>query len=350
MYYRPEYEAGNLLNDGPWRITFDTNPDDCNLHCIMCEQNSINDPAPNNRKGKLKRRMDISLIRKVLIDMKDSALREIIPSTMGEPLLYKHMNEIIEMCNEYGIKLNLTTNGTFPILGARAWAQQITPVASDVKISWNGACKETQEFIMEGADWEQQLHNAATFIQVRDEIASKGINRCSVTFQMTFMEANVLELPEIVKLAAQLGVDRVKGHHLWIHSKEMEPQSLRRNSRSIAKWNLIVDEVYKAADKYRLTDGSKVFVDNIFPLSNDSTVDIAPNSVCPFLGKEAWVSAEGRFDPCCAPDQLRRQLGDFGDLHSRSLLDIWHSDEYKRMRNTYRQNSLCQRCNMRRPN
>ena len=22
---------------GPWRITFDTNPDDCNLHCIMCE-------------------------------------------------------------------------------------------------------------------------------------------------------------------------------------------------------------------------------------------------------------------------------------------------------------------------
>ena len=25
---------------GPWRITFDTNPDDCNLHCIMCEDHS----------------------------------------------------------------------------------------------------------------------------------------------------------------------------------------------------------------------------------------------------------------------------------------------------------------------
>jgi hypothetical protein len=25
---------------GPWRITFDTNPDDCNLHCIMCEEHS----------------------------------------------------------------------------------------------------------------------------------------------------------------------------------------------------------------------------------------------------------------------------------------------------------------------
>ena len=25
---------------GPWRITFDTNPDDCNLRCVMCEEHS----------------------------------------------------------------------------------------------------------------------------------------------------------------------------------------------------------------------------------------------------------------------------------------------------------------------
>src|SRR5207253_2951864 len=25
---------------GPWRITFDTNPDTCNLHCVMCEEHS----------------------------------------------------------------------------------------------------------------------------------------------------------------------------------------------------------------------------------------------------------------------------------------------------------------------
>ncbi len=27
--------------EGPWRITFDTNPDNCNLKCIMCEEHSI---------------------------------------------------------------------------------------------------------------------------------------------------------------------------------------------------------------------------------------------------------------------------------------------------------------------
>ena len=30
--------------DAPWRITFDTNPDDCNLNCVMCEEHSPTAP------------------------------------------------------------------------------------------------------------------------------------------------------------------------------------------------------------------------------------------------------------------------------------------------------------------
>ena len=33
-------ETASDSKPGPWRITFDTNPDDCNLHCIMCEDHS----------------------------------------------------------------------------------------------------------------------------------------------------------------------------------------------------------------------------------------------------------------------------------------------------------------------
>ena len=41
-------------------------------------------------------------------------LREVIPSTMGEPLLYSHFDELLELCESLEISLNLTTNGTFP--------------------------------------------------------------------------------------------------------------------------------------------------------------------------------------------------------------------------------------------
>jgi hypothetical protein len=64
---------------------------------------------------------------------------------MGEPLLYEHFDRIVELCRHYGMRLNLTTNGTFPKRGVRKWADVIVPVGSDVKISFNGATTGTQE-------------------------------------------------------------------------------------------------------------------------------------------------------------------------------------------------------------
>ena len=339
------------MRPGPWRITFDTNPDDCNLHCIMCEEHSPYSPLQRQRiqAGRPKRRMDIALIRRVLEEAQGTPLREIIPSTMGEPLVYKHFDEILDLCTHYGVKLNLTTNGTFPGRGAQSWAERIVPVTSDVKISWNGARKETQEAIMRGTRWERVLANVRTFIRVRDEHAVRGGNRCRVTFQLTFLETNVGELPAIVQLAASLGVDRVKGHHLWAHFAEIKPLSMRRNQEAITRWNAVVQEAYETAEQYRLPNGAKVLLENIFPLEPGAEVDISPEASCPFLGQEAWVSAMGRFDPCCAPDAQRRTLGEFGNLKEQSLYDIWHSPAYQTLQSTYRSHPLCKGCNMRSP-
>ena len=347
-------DTGNLGNQGrlgPWRITFDTNPDDCNLHCIMCEDHSpYSTTQIDRRKAKRpKRRMGIDLIRRVMEESRGTDLREIIPSTMGEPLVYHHFDEILDLCADYGVMLNLTTNGTFPQRGARAWAERIVPVTSDVKISWNGSTKVTHEKIMLGSKWETVVENVRTFIDFRDAHAAEGGNRCRVTFQLTFMEVNVDELPGIVKLAASLGVDRVKGHHIWVHINQMRHQSMRRSPEAIRRWNAIVDETDEAADRYRLPSGKRVLLENIFRLDEKDAGEIAPDGVCPFLGQEAWVAADGRFNPCCAPDVLRRSLGEFGNVNSTSLYGIWESEAYRNLEANYMENSLCQGCNMRRP-
>ena len=350
---KPKAESGPTTRErsGPWRITFDTNPDDCNLHCIMCEDHSPYSSTQSDRRkaGRPKRRMGIDLIRRVMEESRGTGLREIIPSTMGEPLLYRHFDEILDLCAEYGVKLNLTTNGTFPKLGAEAWAERIVPVTSDVKVSWNGATKQTHENVMLGSNWEMVIENVRTFIVVRDAHAEAGGNRCRVTFQLTFMEINVSELPDIVKLAVELGVDRVKGHHLWVHFSEVRRQSMRRNPDAIARWNDIVDSAYEVAERHRLPNGDRVLLENIFRLDENGEVDIAPDGVCPFLGQEAWVASDGRFNPCCAPDALRRTLGYFGNVNSASLYDIWESAEYRNLEANYMENALCQGCNMRRP-
>ena len=337
---------------GPWRITFDTNPDTCNMRCAMCEEHSPHSPlqAARRREGRPRRLMPIELLRRIVADAAPHGLREIVPSTMGEPLLYEHFGEILALCREHGVKLNLTTNGTFPKLGAKAWAERIVPVASDVKISWNGATKATQEAIMIGSRWKKALDNVRTFIAVRDAYAAKGGDRCRVTFQLTFMEANVAELADIVRLAARLGVDRVKGHHLWAHFDEIAAQSMRRDRNAIRRWNETVRAAGKAAGECMLPNGRPVLLENIDLLDEDgATHDIAPGGPCPFLGREAWVSAQGRFDPCCAPDAERRSLGEFGSLHDRGLMDIWRGDAYRTLVATYRNRALCLGCNMRRP-
>ncbi len=339
-----------LQKPGPWRITFDTNPDDCNLRCIMCEEHSIYSSCQTNRKeeGRPRRRMSIDLIRKVLQESVGSPLKEIIPSTMGEPLLYRGFDEIIQLCIQYGVKLNLTTNGTFPGCGATEWAKKIVPIGSDVKISWNGATKKTSELIMIGSNFEKRLKNVKDFIRVRDEWAAQGGNFCRVTFQLTFMEIGMEELPDVISLAASLGVNRVKGHHLWVFTQEMEDQNLRRNKMSIQRWNEVVIKALEVAEKERLPDGTKVILENIFTLDESAQEELVPKGVCPFLGEEAWVSSEGRFNPCCAPDKKRLELGEFGNLYDESLEKIWQGENYQELRKNYLKHSVCKSCNMRR--
>lgn len=337
---------------GPWRITFDTNPDNCNLHCIMCEEHSPHSPLQIRRKedDRPRRLMPIEMIERVIAEAAPRGLREVIPSTMGEPLLYKDFDRILELCREHKVRLNLTTNGTFPGRGAGAWAEAIVPVTSDVKISWNGATAATHEAIMLGARWEKVLANVREFIAVRDAHAVDGGNRCRVTFQLTFLESNVAELADIVRLAIDLGVDRVKGHHLWAHFREIEDLSMRRNRESILRWNEAVAAAQAVAAQRTLPSGARILLENIFPLDPDAAHhDLAPGGPCPFLGQEAWVSAQGRFDPCCAPDAQRRTLGDFGDLHRQGLLEIWQSDAYRGLVAGYRTRALCMGCNMRKP-
>ena len=336
---------------GPWRITFDTNPDSCNLHCVMCEEHSPHSDLQTDRRaaGRPRRVMPFELIERVVAAAAPHGLREVIPSTMGEPLLYDRFDDLLALCRHHGVRLNLTTNGTFPRRSAREWAERIVPVTSDVKISINGATAATQEAIMVGSRWDRLLDDVRAFIAVRDEVATAGGNRCRVTFQLTFLESNVVELADIVALAVKLGVDRVKGHHLWVHFEAMAGQSMRRDAAAIGRWNLAVERARAVAEERRLPNGERVLLDNIFPLDDDATADLAPGGPCPFLGQEAWVSATGRFDPCCAPDAQRRKLGEFGDLRSRGFMDVWRGPAYRELVATWRNRPLCLGCNMRRP-
>ena len=293
--------------------------------------------------------MPFDVISRVVVEASKHGLREIIPSTMGEPLLYERFDDILALCRRYDVKLNLTTNGSFPGLGATAWAEKIVPVASDVKISWNGATRETYEAIMRRGRFDAALEGVGRFVAVRDRVADEGGNRCQVSLQVTFLETNLHELPDIVRLAGRLGVDRVKGHHVWTHYPELEQLSMRRSNEAKGRWNEVVQECRAAAEASSLPGGERVRLENFFELSPGANGDAVSDGHCPFLGREAWINTEGRFDPCCAPDELRQGLGSFGHVEDEGLMAIWNGEAYRTLLSTWREKPLCRDCAMRRP-
>jgi MoaA/NifB/PqqE/SkfB family radical SAM enzyme len=335
-----------------WRLTLDTNPEDCNLSCTMCEEHSPFSTYIKNKLGGKHRRMPKEWLEPIFQQAVALGITEIIPSTMGEPLIYKHFSHLIELCYKYKLKMNLTTNGTFPKTTEKTvteWAKLIVPITTDVKISWNGATAQTAKAVMQGIDFEQTVANVREFIRVRNEHFAETDYYCRVTFQLTFMQNNMHELADIIKLAAELDIDRVKGHQLWAHFDEIKHLSFRQNEQSIAVWNDFVHQAHQAAEQYRKPNGQKVILENIIPLQPQETKEIPESYGCPFLNKELWISAIGKISPCCAPDELRNSLGDFGNFENNSILESVEGNNYQNLLKNYKNISLCQTCNMRKP-
>ena len=310
------------------RLTIDTNPDECNLNCIMCDTHSIYNNKKYNRKS-----MPRELLIKILDEAKLLELDEIIPSTMGEPLLYKHFDIFIDKLKDSSTKLNLTTNGSFPRLGVEKWAKLLLPILSDIKISINSIEENINEKIMINDKTKKKIEDIKKFIQLRDKLNPN----VSITLQVTFLKSNINYLEDIIKFAIDNGINRVKGHHLWITYDEIADESLQ-NDNHISLWNNFIDKINKYKSQIKLVNFEKI------ELSDGA---IPENYICPFLGKELWIDHEGNFNICCAPSEKRKFLGNFGNIKEKHIIDVFNSKQYKKLVNNYKNKEICQQCSLR---
>ncbi len=290
--------------------------------------------------------MDPALALDVLEERRGTPLVEVIPSTMGEPLLWAGLPSLVARSAAQGFLLNLVTNGTWPGRGAAEWAERLLPVARDVKISWNGATAGTAEAIMPGLRFERAVAGVRTLVKARDRLARRGARRCTVSFQVTAQEANVGELPAIIDLARRLGVDRVKLNHLQIRSPALAASSLRRSPDAIRRWNAAVRAARELAAA--AGDAAAPALENAVELRPDPA-NPAPLGPCPFVGREAWIHPDGRFAPCPHPAAAAGGLGDFGSVAHASLRALWAAAPFRDFVARHLEHPVCRACTFRRP-
>jgi len=196
----------------PSKITFQTT-DVCNLSCGHCQI-----PARLKQASMPPRFLD-DLSEKLLPD-----LIELHPTNLGEPFAWPHFKRLCALLDEFGVVLDLTTNGTLLTPSRVEW---IAPIARDVKISFDGATAATFERHRRGANFTAVCESVSGLVRRLDAVR---VRRPIVALQMTLMRDNVHELPELVRLANSLRVHRVKAYHLFSFGSEYDGQSVLRDS------------------------------------------------------------------------------------------------------------------------
>ena len=317
------------------RITLLTNPDVCNLRCPLCflnqralrncnarsAENGNGDCPPDNARerffycnkerrafgmGEMNFEIARAAVEKYAADRDASGkrlLREVIPSTMGEPLLYSHFEELLELCRAFGIPLNLTTNGTFPgKWGSDAAMELLLRSCRDIKVSY-----------LASEQFDGWKANVEKLVRLRDKL--RGNADCSeaadvecvgtaesrvatVSLQVTLHKKNLQNVPGLVSWASAVGIDRIKWNKVVLLS--VAPRALR--------------EMY-ALDDALLESLRNEFRSGEFSASNvkhegslffkncaDQCAVGGKCESCPFAD-EVWVWPDGHEDHCPNPER-----------------------------------------------
>lgn len=344
----------------------------CNLRCRMCLPflDGITVTGPH---------MSIEEFSRYAKEVFPFA-RTFQPSVSGEPLVTKDFEAMVAAAKSYGVKMEMTTNGTR--LTPRL-VETIIPILEEIDISFDGATKATFERIREGSNFEKVLENIRCFAVRRRELPREG--RPRLTLNVTLMASNVGELADIVKIGHELGVDEVKASHVLAATDEMRRESLihhldfgrtaiaravgvaedlgvalyvapldcltaavaqegtravpteangttplpgvsvgRRSHRSPA---LAVDRNERHAIAKRRAEGAATSTMLEPRWASPFGRRQAPIWVCEFLWRKTFIHIDGEVRPCCivGPPVL-------GNLNSQSLSEVWDGEHYRVMR------------------
>ncbi len=222
--------------------------------------------------------------------------------------------------------MSIVTNGS---IYTKSIASRLNSlVGTTIIISMDGATAETFESIRVNGNFQKVVDNVADMVRRRGRSVWPGIElRAVATLR------NAHELPDLVRLAKSLGVDKLTITTLLTDwgKEEMEgsigPIDISRES--------------SRTDRF-IRESREVAADVGMPLSVEHGQRYSRANRCPWPWQSSYVAANGDVVPCC-------QIADssvvkMGNVFDEPFADIWNNDKYRELRRRIAGNDIPQYC------
>ncbi len=311
-----ELEAGEtILTSLPRRLVFElTNA--CNLNCKMCGRNAA-DFKPTMFQ------LDWLRYFEPMLD----TVEEVTLMGWGEPTVHPEFSEMLRIIDQHSARKYFCSNG----MRLDKLKDAIFDYHVDVfAVSLDGATKETNDNIRLGSDIDKITRDLKDIIKTRNE---KGLKYPWINFVFCAMKSNLHELPDLVRLAADIGLDEVKVVYLTAFDNELAKEVL---------WDA-VDEVRETFDE-AVKIGEETGVALKLPhLQGEDIAGDKEHKDCFVSWRDFFIGSDGYIRPCMStPIQFERFDMD------KSFDEMWNSEFYQRYREIVndpaKMDGPCRRC------
>jgi radical SAM protein with 4Fe4S-binding SPASM domain len=296
------------------RVVIDTTRR-CNLKCIHCKV------SPENNEGNYQA-IDMPLeVFGRLVPMLRAYHPQVQLSGHGETLLHRSFMHMLEQAVSAGCEVTFQTNGV--LLTPRKIEEIIRLGVTSITFSLDAASAELYQKIRRGANFEKVVGNIGAVAEIRDRLKRPVL----LGMEFVVMRMNMHELPDLVRLAARLGVAHLQVAHLDEYNLT-RGQAVTRDP-SILPW-------IESAEKEARAHGIGLRLPSNLPRSGGGAADgLPPHREGPPAGlrkacTEPWdslmVRPNGEVLPCCIIHEP------YGNLARQSFEEIWSNNKYRKLR------------------
>jgi MoaA/NifB/PqqE/SkfB family radical SAM enzyme len=309
----------------------------CNLLCETCPRTFEDLEPPADMSWEL---------FTAIIDQVPNIAR-VVMHGVGEPMLVKDLPRMIRYLKARGIYALFNTNGT--LLTPRKQRELIETGLDELRVSLDAADAKTFLAVRGKDMFNRIVRNISSFTALQQQL---GATKPLVSMWLTGLKETIGQLPDFVRLAAEIGVKEV--HLQRLVFDEAGFGLARAGSALFAHTRAEEDAAVGAAQAIAAKLGVRLNASGATEpgLSLQPTAEERPWSTCRRPWSLMYFTAHGRALPCCIAPFSARGYENYtlGDATQQTLAEIWNSPAYRDFRSTLLSDAPpkpCQNCGLR---